>query len=169
MRARDAPGGPNRAQGASRNAPEGVRDAPKRKLYAAVAHHALGSTLATLFCRPRRFARTGRHAFRLSFNGVLTEFEEVRITRARAAWERAKRSLGHVKSRPGGRPSEQNRVRMAKFERKNGAGAQRGQQSAYFLATRTQQGATQSRAQPREERSAAGMREPRYENIRMDI
>ena len=140
-RARAAPGGANRAWGASRNAPEGGGDALRRKSYAAVAQYASRSALATFFRQLRHFAQTGRHAFRLSFNGVLTEFDEVRVTRARAAWEPAKRSFRQGKSRPGDRPSEQNRGPTAKFERKNGARAQRGQQSAYFLASRTQQGA----------------------------
>ena len=83
-RAGGVPGGANRVRGASGNAPEGGRDALRRKLYAAVAQHASRSALATFFRWLRRFAQTGRHAFRLSFNGVLTEFDEVRITRARA-------------------------------------------------------------------------------------
>ena len=140
-RAGGVPGGANRVRGASGNAPEGGRDALTRKLYAAVAQHASRSALETFFRRLWRFAQTGRHAFRLSFNGVLTEFDEVRVTRARAAWEPAKRSFRQGKSRPGDRPSEQNRGPTAKFERKNGARAQRSQQSAYFLASRTQQGA----------------------------
>ena len=45
----------------------------------------VASALATFFRRLRRFAQTGRHAFRLSFNGVLTEFDEVGVTRVRAA------------------------------------------------------------------------------------
>ena len=154
-RAGGTPGGANRVRGASGNAPEGGRDAPIPKSYAAVAQHASRSALATFFRQLRRFAQTGRHAFRLSFNGVLTEFDEVRVTRARAAWEPAKRSFRQGKSRPGDRPSEQNRGPTAKFERKNGARAQRGQQSAYFLASRTQQGARGRRTQPSEERTQA--------------
>ena len=154
-RAGGVPGGANRVRGASGNAPEGGRDALTRKSYAAVAQHASRSALETFFRRLWRFAQTGRHAFRLSFNGVLTEFDEVRVTRARAAWEPAKWSFRQGKSRPGDRPSEQNRGPTAKFERKNGARAQRSQQSAYFLASRTQQGARGRRTQPSEERTQA--------------
>ena len=98
----------------------------------------------------------------------MTEFDEVGVTRARTAREAAKRSFRQGKSGPGDRPSEQNRVRVAKFERKNGAGAQRGQQSAYFLATRTQQGERGGETQSNEERSVGGKREGMYENLRMD-
>ena len=87
------PSGANSVRGASGNTPEGGGDALTRKSYAAVAQHASRSALATFFRRLRRFAQTGRHAFRLSFNGVLTEFDEVGVTRARAAWEPAKRSF----------------------------------------------------------------------------
>ena len=163
-----APGGANRVRGASGNAPEGSGDALRRKPYAAVAQHASRSALATFFCRLQRVAQTGRHAFRLNSNGVLTEFDEVRVTRARAAWESAKRSFGQSKSRPGDRPSEQNRGPTAKFERKNGARAQRSQQSAYFLASRTQQGARGSETQPRRDPHGAPRPETRYENLRMD-
>ena len=148
-RAGAAPSGANSVRGASGNTPEGGGDALTRKSYAAVAQHASRSALATFFRRLRRFAQTGRHAFRLSFNGVLTEFDEVGVTRARAAWEAAKRSFRQGKSGPGDRPSEQNRGPTAKFERKNGARAQRSQQSAYFLASRTQQGARGSETQAR--------------------
>ena len=102
-------GGANGVRGASGNPPEGSREAPKAISYAVVDQHAPRSARATFFRRPRCFAQTSRHAFRLSFNGVLTEFDEVRVTHARAAWELAKRSCGHGKSKPGGRPSEPKR------------------------------------------------------------
>ena len=168
VRAGSVPGGANRVRGASGNAQEGGRDALTRKSYAAVAQHASRSALATFFRQLRRFAQTGRHAFRLSFNGVLTEFDEVGVTRARAAWEAAKRSFRQGKSGPGDRPSEQNRGPTAKFERKNGARAQRSQQSAYFLASRTQQGARGSETQSRRGPHGASRPESRYENLRMD-
>ena len=79
-RARGAPGGAHRIRGASGNAPEGGGDALRRKSYAAVAQHALRSTLATFFRQLWRFAQTGRHAFRLSFHVVLTEFDEVGVS-----------------------------------------------------------------------------------------
>ena len=142
-------GGANGVRGVSGNPPEGSREAPKAISYAVVDQHAPRSARAKFFRRPRCFAQTSRHAFRLSFNGVLTEFDEVGVTRARAAWEAAKRSFRQGKSGPGDRPSEQNRGPTAKFERKNGARAQRSQQSAYFLASRTQQGARGSETQPR--------------------
>ena len=167
-RAGGVAGGANRIRGASGNAPEGSRDALTRKSYADVAQHASRSALATFFRRLWRFAQTGRHAFRLSFNGVWTEFDEVRVTRARAAWEPAKHSFGQSKSKPGGHPSEQNRGPTAKFERKNGARAQRSQQSAYFLASQTQQGARGSETQPGEERTRAALSETPSENLRMD-
>ena len=102
-------GGANGVRGASGNPPEGSREAPKAISYAVVDQHAPRSARAKFFRRPRCFAQTSRHAIRLSFNGVLTEFDEVRVTHARAAWELAKRSFGHGKSKPGGRPSEPKR------------------------------------------------------------
>ena len=72
----------------------------------------------------------------------MTKFDEVGVTRARAAWEVAKRSFRQGKSGPGDRPSEQNRGLTAKFERKNGARAQRSQQSAYFFCQSNAAGRT---------------------------